>query len=364
MNGAIRKTRRLLGEVLLDGSFVSPGDLQDAIQRQRKTNAQLGSILVEMGVLNAADIEAVLSVQRVFASPQDTIKAAAGERELLGELLIQAKRLTPESLNGALEEHRHTGEKLGRVLVRNDVLTKSELNAVLAFQRRQGARKSARSPLRLGEILIRTGAIPALKLQEALRHQKLSGKKIGIILVESGYIKPEQLEHGMGLQQKLITAGLIGLLTFASVSQARAIDLPPSRTRAKIQASTTPEVRSHGDIKIIRQVHEIVVSNTDIDRGYIDFPAASLIEVKGSSPTGNFLTCEGMKWPFHEAQVAGLAGELRISGGSGRIPHPTLQGGTIRELSYHFLLMKNAEPGTYAWPLRISAETGNFFQAN
>lgn len=349
---------------MLDGAFISPADLREAIERQRKTNAQLGSILVEMGVLSAADLEAVLSVQRVFALPQDTIKAAAGEREFLGKLLIRAKRLTPESLSRALEEQRHTGEKLGRALVRKGVLTKSELDAVLAFQRRQSAKTPARSPLRLGEILIQTGAITAPKLQEALRHQKLSKKKIGIVLVESGYIKPEQLEHGLSLQNKLITAGLIALLTFASVSQASAIDLPPSRTGTKIQASITPEVRSHGNIKIIHQVHEIVVSNTDIDRGYIDLPAASLIEVKGSSPAENFLTCERMKWPFHKAQVTGLADELGISGGSGGIPQPTLQGGTIRELSYRFLLMKDAEPGTYAWPLRISAQTGNFFQEN
>jgi chitinase len=262
------RARRLLGTILLDGSFVSPDDLGEAIERQRKTSAQLGGILVGMGVLGEADLEAVLSVQRELASPADTIKAAAGVRELLGELLVRVKRLTPGELAEILAEQERTGEKLGTLLVRRGLITGSELDAVLAFQRRQGAPKSQPSPLRLGEVLVRSRLISREKIEEALRHQKLSRKKIGEVLVESGYLKPEQLAQSLRLQQRLLTATLVAALSFASVLPVRAFDLPPSRAGAKSQLNIATIVKVRADAKTLRQTHRTVVSDVDIARGY------------------------------------------------------------------------------------------------
>ena len=354
VNRPLRMTRRLLGKILLDGAFISPDDLQEAIARQRKTSVQLGEILVGMGVLNGADLEAVLSVQRELASPEDTIKAAAGVRELLGELLIRAKRLTPDWLSEALEEQHRTGEMLGNVLVRRGHLTVAELDAVLAFQNQQSAQKLYPSPLRLGEILVRTHAITRRKLEEALHRQKLSRKKIGEVLVDSGYIKPAQLEHGIRLQQMLITAALVGLLSFAALSPAKAFDLPPARAGVKMQININPIVKARANRSIIRQVHEIVVSNGDIDRGYVNVPAASLLEVTNDSPAGDFSAFEGLSWPFLTAQLGGLVNEQGISGSmdsSKQSSRQDCRGG----VNCRFILAENAQPGTYALSLAVSA---------
>ena len=256
MRGKIRMTRRLLGSILLDGAFVSPDDLQTAIERQRKTSAQLGEILVGMGVLNGADLEAVLSVQREFASPEDTIKAAAGVRELLGELLLRAKRLTPESLEEALAEQHRTGLKLGNILLQRGFLTESELDTILAFQEQQSAKELQPAPLRLGEILVRTRAITRGKLEKALKRQKLSHKKIGEVLVESGYIKPGQLDHCLRLQQKLITAALVGLLSFPCLS------ILVGCSKYPVQLITNSE--THRVIKVETEIH-IVASRDQFD---------------------------------------------------------------------------------------------------
>jgi len=357
MSGKIRMTRRLLGSILLDGAFVSPDDLKTAIERQRKASAQLGEILVGMGVLNGADLEAVLSVQKEFACPEDTIKAAAGVRELLGELLLRAKRLTPESLKEALAEQHRTGLKLGDILVRKGYLRESELDTILAFQEQQSSKELQPSPLRLGEILVRTRAITREKLEEALKRQKLSHKKIGEILVESGYIKPGQLDHGCRLQQKLITAALVGMLSFVSLSPAKAFDLPPSRSGAKMQINIAAVVKARTNMNIIRRIQEIVVNNTDIDRGYVDVPVASLGEAESDSPKSDIPPFEGLDWPFHKAQAGELAQEImRISGGADAIQQPSLQGTTARGPNIRFILAENAQPGTYG-PLTISAPT-------
>ena len=41
--------KRLLGQILIDGNFVSPSKLEVALARQEETNEQLGGILVSMG---------------------------------------------------------------------------------------------------------------------------------------------------------------------------------------------------------------------------------------------------------------------------------------------------------------------------
>ena len=273
--------RRLLGQILLDGEFVSPEDFRAAIEKQRQTSARIGDILVGMGALSEAELESVLLVQRELATPEDTIKVAAGVRELLGELLVRAKRLTPESLQEALAEQNRTGEKLGTVLVRRRLITESECDAVLSFQKRQSSRKARSSPLCLGDILVRTGALSRAKLEQALKRNKLSRRKIGAVLVESGYIRPEELNRGLRLQQRLVTATLVGMLALVAVPPARAFDLPTSRSDAKMAIGISADVKARTGLNILRNVQEVVFSHTDFN-----VPAASAIDAKIDSPAG------------------------------------------------------------------------------
>jgi hypothetical protein len=355
LNDPVFLTTWSLEMILLDGGFVSAGDLCAAIDRQRKTNEQLGKILVDMGVLEAANLRAVLAVQKDLASLDDTYKVGAGVRELLGELLIRADRLTPAVLEEALTEQRRTGEKLGAILVRQGLLGKEDLHAVLAFQKRQEAKKPIPDSLHLGKIMVRTGVITREQLQEALRHQKLSRKKIGEILVEFGHITPDQLKHSLHLQERLVAALLVGLLSFSSsLFYAQAVDLSPSPTGVRGQIAVTAVVKAYATLKFLRQVSEIVVSKADINCGYVDVPAASLIEIRSNSLEGYLLTFEGLNWPFRDVRVDGLLNELLISGNAGLIQQPYQRGIMLRELSYRFFIAEKVQPGTYAWPLMIS----------
>ena len=98
-----RPTKRLLGQILIDGNFVSPRKLEAALARQQETNEQLGGILLSMGELKPSDLKAVLFVQRELASLEDSIKAAAGVREVFSEYLLKAKKITPVQRDPALD---------------------------------------------------------------------------------------------------------------------------------------------------------------------------------------------------------------------------------------------------------------------
>jgi hypothetical protein len=351
--GAIRGQllKRPLGQLLLDGEFISHNDLERALLEQERTNELLGGVLVRLGVLDSVDLSAALSVQDELASVRDAIRAAAGVRKLLGELLLDARRITPEVLDRALAEQRRTGERIGEILVRQGVLAKEELDAVLDFQRHMGGEAPTSPRLRLGEILVATGQITRGKLDRALARQKTTRKKIGEILVEAGDITPHQVARGLTIQKKLVTAALLATLAMAFPAVAR----PAAPSTAKLTVSATVLARS--DLKVLHQSPVLVVTNADISRGYTEVRDASIIEVRNNSRAGFLLVFDGLEGPeplFERVTVRGLGSEVEIGRGGGWVPQPFRDGLTKMELSYRFTLHKNTKPGTYAWPLSIS----------
>jgi len=351
-------TKRLLGQVLVDGGFLSHHDLARALAEQNRTNEMLGQVLVRMRILDPMEISAAVSIQSDLASLDDAVKAAAGVRQLLGELLLKAKRITPEQLDHALNEQRQTGEKLGEVLVRRGLLTKKELDAVLAFQRHQSGEAPGSVRLRLGEILVATGQITREQLDAVLAKQKLTRKNLGDLLVETGAVQPHQVTRGLHLQEKLVTAALLAVLSLANVSGAQEIPSASSRAASgSAKITVTAAVVSRATLKVIYQRPEVVITNADIARGYVELPSASRIEVRNNNPAGYLLVFEGKEGPFpmfDQVHVKGLGTEVQIDPGGGWIPQPHTRGTVTMELSYRFVLSKNARPGTYAWPFAIT----------
>jgi hypothetical protein len=351
-------TKRLLGKILVEGEFISPKNLEVAVEQQKKTNDQLGETLVRMGLLDPLELKAVLSIQRDLSSSDDAVKIAAGVRLLLGELLLKAKRLTPAQLDYALREQQRTGEKLGEVLVRHGLLIDYELSAVLAFQERQRAETALSVKLRLGEILVTTGQISRDQLEDVLKQQKLSKKKIGDVLVEAGYVQAHQIDHGLKIQQKLLTAALVAALSLASIAgagKAYAGSASGPETSSKVNVSAV--VREHTTMTILSQAPEMVVTNADIMRGYVDIPAATRIIVKSNNPAGYLLSFEVMGDPssiVNSVNVIVGGREVRLSPGGGWMPQPYVRGGATLDVHYRFVLVKDAQPGTYHWPLMVS----------
>lgn len=347
---------RLLGQILVDGEFISHHDLDRALKEQKETNSLLGEVLIRMEVLEPIDLKAALSVQRHLGSLGEAIRAAAGVRQLLGNLLIQARRITHEQLDCALREQRRTGEKLGAVLVRLGMLTAGELDAVLSFQQNQGDMSHIPAPFKLGEILVATNLITREQLLDALSKQISSQKKLGDILVESGHLDPHHIDQGLKLQQRLLTAALVAVLSLSSLHCLEAADQSapaPGRTRITVTAT----VRAHTALKVIHQTPHLVVTHTDIIRGFVEVPLASEIEVTSNSPAGYLMVFEGLGIPFKEVYIQGLGNEVQVTSGGCWIPQPYSRGKVMLELSYRFILAEDTRPGTYTWPLMISARS-------
>ncbi|HUN54894.1 MAG TPA: hypothetical protein VMU29_07045 [Smithella sp.] len=236
------KHKRLMGQILLDGRFVSPSDIDFALAEQKRTRELLGQVLVRTKVLEPADVSAVMSLQTLLNEAKDVVKTAAGVRLMLGEMLVQAGHITNLQLEQALTEQRQTGEKLGEILIRMGLLTRRQLEGLLDFQFNQSAVTPAASPLRLGELLISTGVISREQLKDALLKQSRSDKKLGEVLVEEGYAKPHHIKRGVRLQTMLVTAALVALL--AACGGGGGADPAPADTS---NATTTTQTAANVD---------------------------------------------------------------------------------------------------------------------
>lgn len=345
--------RRLLGQILVDGRFISKAALKKAIDRQQTTNERLGRILVDMGVLDETRLKAALSIQNNLSSLPDAMKIAAGVHQVLGEMLTETRRITSRQLDMALAEQKRAGEKIGWTMVRLGLISEGELDALLNFQHRQDEYAGETVPLRLGELLVSIGQITREQLEDALKKQKLSKKKIGQVLVESGYIKSSQVSKGLKLQHMLVTAALAAVLSFASAPNGNLSHAAgPSSGKVTVSARVVPQ----SQLKLLYQKSEITITTADIKRGYIVIRAASKFQVKNNNPQGYLLIFQGATNLFKAIHVKGMGNELQLESGGGFVLRPYMKSNETVELSYRFFLSENVQPGTYKWPLTISAQ--------
>ncbi|WP_052440697.1 Ig-like domain-containing protein, partial [Geobacter sp. OR-1] len=217
--------RRHIGQILLDGKFLSRRELERALEEQKKTKELLGQVLVRMGVLHERDVTAPLLLQEHLGHLHDAVKVAAGERRLLGALLVQSGKITTKQLDQAIAEQKRTGERLGEVFIRLGLLTERQLTALLDFQHNQTEKSDG--PLRIGELLVATGHISKDQLEKALAKQTISHKKLGEVLVEEGYVRPSQIKYGIRLQKMLVRSVLAAILSMSmsSISSASSVIL-------------------------------------------------------------------------------------------------------------------------------------------
>jgi hypothetical protein len=207
--------KRLIGRILLDGALITPAELEQALTEQQISGERLGEVLVRLKILDEAQIRAALAVQEHLASLESALKTAAGERDKLGLLLCKGGYLSEETLDDLLALQRATGEKIGEILVRVGIITTDQLAALLSFQQNQENSSMEGGPLRLGELLVTTGELTREQLATALEKRQHSPCRLGEILVSYGFLSPEQVDRSLHLQQKLVAASLIAILSMS-----------------------------------------------------------------------------------------------------------------------------------------------------
>lgn len=116
----------------------------------------------------------------------------------IGEMLLSENLVTPEQLAKALEEQRERPyQRVGEVLVRLGAIDFHQLDEQLERQQRA---------TRLGEILVRRGLLSCDQLEVALSEHRATGLLLGHLVVKLGFCTIDQVIRVLD-EQRLKVAG-------------------------------------------------------------------------------------------------------------------------------------------------------------
>jgi predicted CXXCH cytochrome family protein len=253
-----QSAKHLIGKILMDAGLLKQHHLDCALEEHKRANERVGETLVRNGVLSAEDIKVPLMLQKRLETIESAVRLAAGERQLLGQLLVQSGHISSDQLDRVVTEQQRSGEKLGEVFQRLGILTGKQLSGLLAFQQNQD--DSCDSPLRLGELLVSTGQIARGQLEDALLKQKHSDKNIGDLLIEAGYVTPGSIEKCAHLQKMLIKSVLAAILALGVAAEGYAGEVCTFSTQ--LQDSNA---RAQYIAKVATETGNMVAYNTHSD---------------------------------------------------------------------------------------------------
>lgn len=118
----------------------------------------------------------------------------------------------------------------------------------------------------------------------------------------------------------------------------------------------TAVVKRHAAIRIAAP-QVLVISQGDLDRGYVEVAAPMQLTVRSNVPEGYTIALQNQGEQVSQATVHGLAAPLVVAAGGGSLSRPAPQRGLwtdTLELRVRFQLSPGARAGTHAWPLTVS----------
>lgn len=145
----------------------------------------------------------------------------------------------------------------------------------------------------------------------------------------------------------LLAAGLCAALAPISWSWADA-----ARSELRVGAVVREHLSMTG-----AQPSELVITEADVTRGYVDVPVIARLVVRSNSRAGYALVFESGNDFVQETVVRGLERELVVAAQGAMATQPAAGPGTntrIHELGFRFKLTQAARSGVQAWPLRMS----------
>jgi len=184
---------------------------------------------------------------------------------------------------------------------------------------------------------------------------QLSQRKIAKLTVETGHVRPGQIDHRLRMRRLLMTAVRMAVVSISCLIGA----IPEVHAGSPLLSTNIgihARVLEHTSMEIISQARELTITNADMRRGSIDVPAASRVLVKSNNPAGYLLTFEvNGPCPLLSSVLVNVGGrEFQLAPTGGWVLLPYTRGCAALEISYRFTLSGQARPGTYTWPLTVS----------
>ncbi len=143
-----------------------------------------------------------------------------------GEQLIKQELITREDLDRARESEARSGVPWYKQLIAQHKITFEALDNVLRYEFHSRAAREAHESL--GETLVRRGRLTAEQLEAVLAEQKRSGRLLGSILLESGFVSRADIAIALAEQNGLDYADID-----STPSDAEALEAMPEHLALK-----------------------------------------------------------------------------------------------------------------------------------
>jgi type II secretory ATPase GspE/PulE/Tfp pilus assembly ATPase PilB-like protein len=168
----------------------------------------------------------------------------------LGDLLIERRLITLSQLQGALLVQQEAGGylPLGQILIDRGLITRRQLHLILEWTKKRP---------KLGEVLVKSGAIDADQLQRALQEQGNLRLPLGETLVKLGYLTEETMRQALCLQLNIPYLDLdrldidVGLARLVNRSYATRHHLVPL---ARVADTLTVAMDDPADLEVIDEL--------------------------------------------------------------------------------------------------------------
>lgn len=345
--------KKPIGEILVSGSFLSQEKLNAALDKQKDINKKIGELLVEAGIIDEKELLLTLNLQEHLSSPEKALKFVSGIRKRLGEILLSAKKITAFQLEEALTIQKKTGQKLGEILVKLGYISERELKVALLLQ--DTSKKPIPHELRIGNILLSTGIITDKQLNNAIKAQKTyRDKPLGEILLNLGYISENDLEKGLILQKKLLTAFITFFFALTPLVNVEVLEAKDVKDLTNSKVTVTAYVKSYYKLNVINHQSFINISESDIENGFIEIHAGTKLEIKTNSSAGIAFYLEKVSNGFFEQSFVNVGDkDILLSDGSNLIFLKNPRKSFVTVVDYKFKLRKDIRPGQYQFPFLI-----------
>lgn len=229
--------------------------------------------------------------------------------------------------------------RLGEELVRMGAIDAMELRAMLSIQSelRAAHGRAVLDPLsrrfRLGRLLVDSGVIDEATLSRALAESRRSGRRLGEALVDAGAISTEVLQRALERQRRLMAIALSSVALSGPLN-TKAADTATLHVVASVSASASIESQ--------RLPSEVLVSAEDVAQGFVDVPVEIGVRSNHALVVG---------FSSHSREVAGVA----VSAGSAFVPQAErgMRAHTV-SVRVRLKLAPHAQPGRIAFPVSVS----------
>ncbi len=140
---------------------------------------------------------------------------------------------------------------------------------------------------------------------------------------------------------------LIALLAGSSVAST-----DQARATLGVSATVVPVAR----LELATREPDLLLTQDDLDRGYIETPQALHLTVYSNSRNGFALDVLPVSPLFSAVSVQGLDSEVLLSAGGGTVTQRWSRPQKVSlELRFSFVIADGIQPGRYAWPVRLAA---------